>query len=135
MNRIRLNVYTGRGKGHVMLGVGALIVRLMLAPVSAALLYRTAIIAAGHVPRFASMPSTISRNVRAVAAGSGASVNAEMTATPSAPAAITAAALLASMPAIPAIGKFGARRRRVLAMRESPSVPIGGFFCSFESVT
>ncbi len=42
--------------------------------------------------------------LRAAAAGSGASDNAEMTATPSAPAPITSAALLASMPAMPHTG-------------------------------
>ena len=87
-----------------------------------------------HVPRFASIPSTISRSPAAAAAGSGASDNAEMTATPSAPAAITAAALPASMPAMPHSGSCGARRRSTAATRENPSVPIGALFCCFESV-
>ena len=42
-----------------------------------------------YVPRFASMPSTMSRSARAAAVGSSASESAEMAARPSAPAAIT----------------------------------------------
>jgi hypothetical protein len=57
-----------------------------------------------------------------------------MTATPSAPAPITGPALPASMPAMPTIGNCGARRRNAWAMRDNPSRPIGGLFCSFESV-
>src|SRR4029079_18473442 len=47
----------------------------------------------GQVPRFASIASTISRNARAAGAGSGTSESAEITATPSAPAPMTAPAL------------------------------------------
>ena len=77
------------------------------------------------MPRFASIASTISRNPRAAPAGSGASESAEMTATPPAPAAMTAPALPASMPAIPQNGNAGARRRSAPAMRANPSRPIG----------
>ena len=50
--------------------------------------------------------STTPRSSRAAAVGSGASDSAEITATPSAPAAITAAAFAASIPAMPHVGKF-----------------------------
>ena len=59
------------------------------------------------LPRFASVASTMPRNARAAAAGSGVSDIAEITATPSAPAPMTAAALIASMPAMPAERQFG----------------------------
>jgi hypothetical protein len=42
-----------------------------------------------YIPRFASMPSTMTRSARAAAVGSSASESGEMAARPSAPAAIT----------------------------------------------
>src|SRR6516162_4483050 len=88
-----------------------------------------------QAPRFASVASTMPRKVRAAAAGSGASDSAEITATPSAPAAMTGAALPASMPAMPQTGSFGARACSAAITRARPAVPIGALFCCFEVVT
>ena len=68
-------------------------------------------IARHAAPRCASARSTMPRSSCAAAFGSGASDRAEITATPSAPAAITSAALEPSIPAIAAIG----HSRRALA--------------------
>ena len=59
--------------------------------------------------RLASAASTMARRSRAAACGSGASDSAEITAMPSAPAAMTESALLASMPAMAPIGRSGSR--------------------------
>ncbi len=91
----------------------------------------TAIGGAHHAPRFASVASTMPRNVRAAAAGSGASDNAEMTATPSAPAAITSAALLASTPAMPQTGSFALRRFNTLDDARQPGGPDRRFLLLF----
>ena len=65
----------------------------------------------GHArTRFANAASTIPRIRSAAVLGSGTSDNAEITETPSAPAAITSAALPSLMPAIPQVGKSGLRR-------------------------
>src|SRR5262245_23287998 len=59
----------------------------------------------GHgEPRRESTPSTTARKSCAAASGSGASERADITATPSAPAAITSAALSALMPAMAQMG-------------------------------
>ena len=63
-------------------------------------------------PRRASAPSTTPRKSCAAVPGSAASDSAEITATPSAPAAITSAALPAVMPAMAQIGNSGSRARR-----------------------
>src|SRR6185437_8281237 len=82
-----------------------------------------------QAPRFANIASTARRSARAAAAGSGSSDSAEMTATPSAPAPITAPALLASMPAMPQTGssllRSPARRLSTAMMLASPCGPIG----------
>jgi hypothetical protein len=57
-----------------------------------------------------------------------------MTATPSAPAAITSPALLASIPAIPQTGRSGIRRRSTAIIFASPAGPIGGSFCCLDVV-
>ena len=57
----------------------------------------------------------------AAAAGSDTADSAEMTATPSAPAPITSAALVRSMPAMAAIGSFGAMLATVGAYAIEPS--------------
>ena len=90
----------------------------------------------GHdAGRSASAASMTARSSRAAACGSGASDSAEITATPSAPAAIVAAALDASMPAMAQIGKLrrrgGETPRR--SARDRPA-PIGGLGLSFDVV-
>ena len=75
------------------------------------------------------------RSARAASAGSGASDSAEMTAMPSAPAAITARGI-AGVDAGDAADRHPFVRQRgacsAAMMRESPSGPIGGFFCCFD---
>src|SRR5262249_25956439 len=87
-----------------------------------------------HVPRLAKTASTISRSCRAAFSGLETSDKAEITATPSAPAAITSAALLASMPALPPPGKSGARARSAAMIRAHPAGPIGAFLCCLDEV-
>src|ERR1019366_7315368 len=60
-------------------------------------------------PRRSSAPSTTARRSCAAFAGSPASESAEMTATPSAPAAITSAVLPALMPEMAQIGNWALR--------------------------
>src|SRR5262249_394915 len=88
-----------------------------------------------HVSRFARTVSTIPLKLFAAAVGSGDRDSAEMTATPSAPAAITSPALPTWMPAMPQTGRSGARRRSTAMIRASPAGPIGAFFCCLEEVT
>ena len=78
--------------------------------------------------------STTARIAFAAAVGSGASDSAEITDTPSAPAAIVAPALAALMPAMAHDGNFGSRCGRRRRCGASPSTPIGAFFWSFEVV-
>src|SRR5262249_3794114 len=77
-------------------------------------------------PRCASASSTTPRSCRAAARGSSLSDSAEITATPSAPAAMTSPALRASIPAMPHSGSFEERRRNTPTMRLNPAGPIGG---------
>src|ERR1700674_2144185 len=88
-----------------------------------------------HNPTRARRPrSTMARNLRPAAAGSGARASAAITAMPSAPAAITSAALVSSMPAMAAIGMAGARARIASTNVRNPAAPIGGSGLSFELV-
>src|SRR5262249_19725267 len=90
----------------------------------------------GHSrPRSASALSMIARNSRAASGGLGASESAEITATPSAPAVMVAAAFDASMPAMAQIGSSARRRRSTCAMRARPPTPTGGSGLSLEVVT
>ena len=77
------------------------------------------------LPRRASAPSTAARNSCAAFAGSAARDSAEITATPSAPAAIVSPALLALMPEMAQIGNPGLRARTACAMARRPAMPIG----------
>ena len=84
----------------------------------------------GHCPaRLRQRGVDDAQQCRAAAArGSGASDSAEITATPSAPASITGAALPALMPAMAQIGKSGLARDAAPAMtRAMPAMPIGVF--------
>jgi hypothetical protein len=62
------------------------------------------------------------------------SESAEITATPSAPAAIASPALLRSIPAMAQSGNVGERRRNTATMRANPSGPIGGLGLSLDEV-
>src|SRR5262245_23932061 len=84
--------------------------------------------------RRASAPSTTARKFCAATAGSGASESADITATPSAPAAMTSAALSELMPAMAQIGNFGCRARTMSTMARRPLMPIGGAVLSFDVV-
>ena len=91
---------------------------------------------AHHVPRFASIGVDDIEQARArAAAGSGASDSAEMTATPSAPAAITSAALLG----VDAGDAAHRQVRRAAVQRgDNPRQALRAdrrFFCCFDSVT
>ena len=72
---------------------------------------------------------------RAAAFGSAAMDKAEITATPSAPAAMVSAALLSSIPAMAPTGISGARLRIAAAIARKPSAPIGGSGLSFDMVS
>src|SRR5450830_103268 len=85
-------------------------------------------------PRRASALSTTARRFCAAFPGSGASESAEITATPSAPAAITSAALLSLMPAMAQIGHFGSRARIACTIARKPARPIGVAVLSLEVV-
>jgi hypothetical protein len=74
-------------------------------------------------------PLTARSSRRVASAGSGALRIAEMTATPSAPAVITAAALSMVMPPIPTAGT-----RQRATWRASPSSPRGGPASAFDPV-
>src|SRR5581483_435219 len=89
----------------------------------------------GHAaPRFCKALSTMARSLAAACPGSGAKDKAEITAMPSAPAAITSAALVSAIPAIAQMGNPGARPRTAAAMDFSPSRPMGGSGLSLETV-
>src|SRR5258707_8348746 len=85
-------------------------------------------------PRCTSASSTTPRSCRAAARGSSLSESAEITATPSAPAAMTSPALRASIPAMAHSGNSGERLRNTPTMRLNPAGPIGGSGLSFEEV-
>ena len=92
----------------------------------------------GHRPPSAraSAPSTTRAQVaRRLGRSRRASDSAEITATPSAPAAITSAALAASMPAMAQIGKFAlARADRVDDRRASRRCRSAAAVLSFDVV-
>src|SRR5215471_17891612 len=66
--------------------------------------------------------------------GSDASDKAEITATPSAPAAMTSSALRALMPAIAHTGYFRLRARIACTIARKPATPIGAAVLSFDVV-
>src|SRR5262249_17434206 len=89
----------------------------------------------GHDCRLcAKAVSTTARSSRAASIGSGLSEIAEMTAMPSAPASMVAAALLISIPAMAHTAKRGDRRRIAAARWASPVTPIGASVLVFELV-
>src|SRR5664279_2045071 len=89
----------------------------------------------GHgLPRRASAASTTARRLVAATVGSAAKDSAEITDTPSQPAAITSAALLSLMPAMAQIGNFASRPRIACTTARRPSMPIGALASSLEVV-
>src|SRR5262249_55624283 len=74
-----------------------------------------------------SAASTTARSSRAAACGSERWDSAEITDTPSTPAAITGSAFAAVMPAMPQQGKWPRRLRKTWTTRRRPSRPIGDF--------
>ena len=85
------------------------------------------------VPASPSARSTTSRSARVAATGSDAATTAEITATPAAPAWITAGAFVGSMPPIPTTGSAVAAATAEIP--SSPSASASGFVVVDHTVT